>query len=86
MKCLRVCVGFWWKREEESPGDVGMAQPERWRRGWGELGVRGGMGGGNWLNNFIIACLYCTSAWPDSVNSSLISLIGSCLQRNDPHL
>lgn len=32
----RVLV--WWKREEESPGDAGMAEPERWRRGWGELG------------------------------------------------
>lgn len=30
-----------------------MAEPERWRRGWGELGRDGG--GGNWLNNFIFA-------------------------------
>lgn len=57
------------KREEESPGETGTAEPERWRRG-GELGVWEGMGwgrGGIWLNNFIVAARYCTLAQPDGV-------------------
>lgn len=45
-----------WEKEGDWPGDVGMAEPERWRRSWGR-------GVGNWLNNFIIAGWYCTSAW-----------------------
>lgn len=49
MKFLCVC----WEREDLA-GKVGMAEPERWGRRWGELGVWGGTGGGNWLNNLII--------------------------------
>jgi len=57
----------WCEREEESPRDTGMAEPEWWRRGVSWESGEGWRGGGIWLNNSLIAARCCTSARPGGV-------------------